>query len=179
MEASPVAIMKGGYGMDIREANVWAVASRRDWSLVPGVRREIDFGFDKEIPEEYRERFRDFFAWTEATFVFPVTLWIDLKHRHYLVNRERQRMGYIIYFKPDARLAELTDEDDMPVADVPVRREKWRFDEILYSLIECITEYYLWLLDRQDEDINDHADDTEEILKLYQAYLGAPENYWD
>ena len=165
--------------MNIRTDNVWAVAASRDWPVVAGVRREIDFGFDKEIAEDYRERFRNFFAWAEANFVFPVTLWIDLRHRHYLVNGQRQRMGYIIYFKPNARPEELTDEDDMPVAYVPVRREKWCFDEILYSLIECITEYYLWLLDRQNESVNDHADDILEILNLYKAYLGAPEEYWD
>ena len=165
--------------MDIRPDNVWAQVKHRDWPIVPGVRREIDFGFDREIDEEYRERFRDFFAWAEANFVFPVTLWIDLRHRHYLVNREHQRMGYIIYFKPDARPEELTDEDDMPVAYVPVRRERWHFDEILYSLIECITEYDLWLLDRQNESVIDHADDVLEILNLYKAHLGAPEEYWD
>lgn len=164
--------------MSIRPGNLWAQAKNREWPVVPGMRREIDFGFDKEIDEEDRERFQDFFAWAEANFVFPVTLWIDLKHRHYLVNRQRQRMGYIIYFKPDARPEELTDEDDIPVADVPVRREKWHFDEILYSLIECITEYYLWLLDRQSESVNDHAGDVLEILSLYQAYLNADEAYW-
>ena len=67
--------------MNIRTDNVWAVAARRDWPIVPGVRREIDCGFDREIPKEYRERFRDFFAWAEANFFFPVTLWIDLKRR--------------------------------------------------------------------------------------------------
>ena len=165
--------------MNIRPGNLWALVKNRDWPVVPGVRREIDFGFDREIGEEYRERFRDFIAWAEAHFVFPVTLWIDFRYRHYLVSREHRRMGYIIYFKPDARPEMLTDEDDMPVADVPVRREHWLFDEILYSLIECITEYYLWLLDRQAESVNDHADDVLEILNLYKAYLGAPEDYWD
>lgn len=165
--------------MNIRPGNLWALVKNRDWPVVPGVRREIDFGFDREIGEEYRERFRDFIAWAEAHFVFPVTLWIDFRYRHYLVNREHRRMGYIIYFKPDVRPEMLTDEDDMPVADVPVRREHWLFDEILYSLIECITEYYLWLLDRQAESVNDHADDVLEILNLYKAYLGAPEDYWD
>ena len=165
--------------MNIRPGNLWALVKNRDWPVVPGVRREIDFGFDREIGEEYRERFRDFIAWAEAHFVFPVTLWIDFRYRHYLVNREHRRMGYIIYFKPDVRPEMLTDEDDMPVADVPVRREHWLFDEILYSLIECITEYYLWLLDRQTESVNDHADDVLEILNLYKAYLGAPEDYWD
>lgn len=165
--------------MNIRPGNLWALVKNRDWPVVPGVRREIDFGFDREIGEEYRERFRDFIAWTEAHFVFPVTLWIDFRYRHYLVNREHRRMGYIIYFKPDACPEMLTDEDDMPVADIPVRREHWLFDEILYSLIECITEYDLWLLDRQAESVNDHADDVLEILNLYKAYLGAPEDYWD
>ena len=165
--------------MNIRPGNLWALVKNRDWPVVPGVRREIDFGFDREIGEEYRERFRDFIAWAEAHFVFPVTLWIDFRYRHYLVNREHRRMGYIIYFKPDVRPEMLTDEDDMPVADVPVRREHWLFDEILYSLIECITEYYLWLLDRQAESVNDHADDVLEILSLYKAYLGAPEDYWN
>lgn len=165
--------------MNIRPGNLWALVKNRDWPVVPGVRREIDFGFDREIGEEYRERFRDFIAWAEAHFVFPVTLWIDFRYRHYLVNREHRRMGYIIYFKPDVRPEELSDEDDMPVADIPVRREHWLFDEILYSLIECITEYYLWLLDRQAESVNDHADDVLEILSLYKAYLGAPEDYWN
>ena len=165
--------------MNIRPGNLWALVKNRDWPVVPGVRREIDFGFDREIGEEYRERFRDFIAWAEAHFVFPVTLWIDFRYRHYLVNREHRRMGYIIYFKPDVRPEMLTDEDDMPVADVPVRREHWLFDEILYSLIECITEYYLWLLNLQAESVNDHADDVLEILNLYKAYLGAPEDYWD
>ena len=171
--------MKGRMHMNIRPDNVWAQVKQRTWPVIPGVRREIDYGFDKEIDEEYRERFRDFFAWAEANFVFPVTLWIDLRHRHYLVNRERQRMGYIFYFKPDVRPEELSDEDDIPVADVPVRREKWTFDEILYSLIECITAYYLWLLNRQDESVSDHDEDVQEILDLYKAYLGAPEEYWE
>ena len=40
--------------MNIREENVWGEASHREWPIVPGVRREIDFSFDKELSEEYR-----------------------------------------------------------------------------------------------------------------------------
>lgn len=165
--------------MNIRAENVWQQVKMKDWPVHPGMRREIDFGFDKEIPEDDRERYRTFFAWAEEHFVFPITLWIDLRHRHYLLSRERKHVGYNIYFNPDIPLQDVTDEEDIPVADVPVRREKWHFDEIMYSLIECITEYHLRLLGRGDEDINDYSADTQEILSLYQAYLDEDDAYWD
>jgi len=165
--------------MNIRSENVWQQVKMKDWPVHPGMRREIDFGFDREIPEEDRERYRTFFAWAEEHFVFPITLWIDLRYRHYLLSREKKHVGYNIYFNPDIPLQDVTDAADIPVADVPVRREKWYFDEIMYSLIECITEYHLCLLGRGDEDINDYAADTQEILDLYRAYLGEDDAYWD
>lgn len=165
--------------MDIRPENVWQQVKMKDWPVHPGIRREIDFGFDREIPEDDRERFRTFVVWAEEHFVFPVTLWIDFKYRHYLLNRSKQRMGYLLYTSRDADPQNVTDMDDIPVAEIPVRREKWRFEEIMYSLIECITDYDLWLLGRRDDDVNDYAEDTQEILDLYQAYLGEDDAYWD
>ena len=165
--------------MNIRPENIWQQVKMKDWPVHPGIRQEIDFGFDKEIPEDDRECFRTFVAWAEEHFVFPVTLWIDFKYRHYLFSRERKQMGYLLYTAHDKNPLDVTDEEDIPIADVPVRRERWRFDEIMYSLIECITDYYLWLLGRQDDDVNDYTEDMEEVLALYQAYLGEDDAYWD
>jgi hypothetical protein len=102
--------------MNIRPENVWQQVKQRDWPVHPGMRREIDFGFDREIPEDDRERYRTFFAWAEAHFVFPITLWVDLRYRHYLLSRERKPVGYNIYFNPDIPLQDVTDEEDIPDA---------------------------------------------------------------
>lgn len=165
--------------MNIRPENIWHQVKTKDWPAHPGMRREIDFGFDREIPEDDRERFRTFVAWAEEHFVFPVTLWIDFKYRHYLLNRSKQRMGYLLYTARDVNPQDVTDMDDIPVAEIPVRREQWRFRGIMYSLIECITDYYLWLLGHGDDDVNDYAKDVEEILTLYQEHLGESDAYWN
>lgn len=114
-----------------------------------------------------RSELRAFTGWVEAHFRLPVTLWIDFEYKHYLMSREKKRVGYLFYWADFSTYPVFENEEDIPVIRLPVRTEHSTLEEILTSLIEAISCYYAWLLNRMTDGYSCDEDEVEEILQAY------------
>ena len=110
----------------------------------------------------------DFVYWVEDHFSIPVTLWVDFKYNHYLINQAGKRVGYQFYWVDFADYPVFTNPDDIPVIELPVRLEHQALDQILSAFIEAISKYFAWLTNT--EDYTPNPGDIQEVL---QAYLQA------
>ena len=127
----------------------------------------FNVGFDDEVPEETRDELMKFVYWVEDHYPVPVTLWVDCKFNHYLMNRDKQRVGYRFYWADFDNYPVFEKEEDIPVIELPVRTEHWTMTEILGSFIEGITQYYIWLSNAQGEGAVPEEALTEKILRQY------------
>jgi hypothetical protein len=130
----------------------------------------FDVGFDDKIPEETKDALMKFVYWVEDNFYLPVTLWVDFKYNHYLINRDGKRVGYRFYWVDFAEYPVFDNPDDIPVIELPVRMEHWTLEEILTSFIEAISQYYTWLM---NGSVKDYIGDETEVDEVLQAYLNA------
>lgn len=137
------------------------------------VSREIvggfSLGFDKEIPEETQDQLIDFVYWVEDNYRLPVTLWVDFRYRHYLLDQANKRVGYKFYWADFENYPVFEKEADIPVIELPVKTEKWTMEEILASFIDAITRYFAWLCNEHTKDFEPDEALTEEILQKYLA----------
>lgn len=149
--------------------NPWNAAKSLSIEVAPGIRSGFDIGFDAEVPEETRTKLRNFVRWVEDNFPVPVPLWVDFEYKHYLVSRERKRMGYLFCWAEFSAYPRFENISDIPVIHLPVRTEHSTIEEILFSFIQAITCYFIWLSGKCVPDsfpLPDDAD-AEEILQLY------------
>ena len=108
-----------------------------------------------------------FVYWAEDHFHFPVTLWVDFKYNHYLVLRNKKRVGYKFYWADFKTYPVFENFDDIPVIELAVRTEHWSMEEILTSFIEAITDYYVWLTNTLTEGYEPDERQVEEVLQAY------------
>ena len=131
----------------------------------------FSLGFDKRIPEETKDALIDFVYWVEDHYPVPVTLWVDFKYNHYLVTRDKKRVGYKFYWVDFETYPVFEKEEDIPVIELPVRTENWTIEEILASFIEAITCYYAWLNNQMVEGFQPDSEQVEEILQKYLQFM--------
>lgn len=127
----------------------------------------FDIGFDDEIPEETKDALMRFVYWVEDHFYLPVTLWVDFKYNHYLIDRNGKRVGYRFYWADFKTYPVFENEEDIPVIELPVRTEYWTMEEILTSFIEAISQYYTWLTNTITDGAKPDKHEVEEVLQTY------------
>ena len=108
-----------------------------------------------------------FVYWAEDHFSFPVTLWVDFRYNHYLLDKTGKRVGYKFYRADWKPYPVMENPDDIPVIELPVRMEHSAVDEILFSFIEAISHYFAWLTNSLSEDFQPDETQTAEILYTY------------
>ena len=111
----------------------------------PEIVEGFSVGFQKEIPEETRNYLMEFVYWVEDHYHLPITLWVDFEYRHYLVSKEKKRVGYLFYWVEADLNEPFLREADIPVIRLAAREERWSREEILASFIEGICCYFHWL----------------------------------
>lgn len=129
----------------------------------------FDVGFDDRIPEQTKNALMDFIYWVEDHYHLPVTLWVDFKYCHYLVDQRKKRVGYKFYWVDFVTYPIFENFDDLPVIELPVRTEKYTMDEILASFIEAITHYFAWLSKLDMGSFKADEELTENILRAYKT----------
>lgn len=127
----------------------------------------FDIGFDDRIPEETKDALMRFAYWVEEHFYLPVTLLVDFKYNHYLIDRAGKRVGYRFYWADFVSYPAFDNPDDIPVIELPVRTERWSIEEILISFIEGISQYYAWLTNTITDDTEPDEKEVEEVLQAY------------
>ena len=147
--------------------NLWD--SAKDIPIVTGkdIVGGFDVGFDSRIPDQTKDELMQFVYWVEDHYAMPVTLWVDFKYSHYLVTRDKKRVGYKFYWA-DFKTYPIFDQfDDIPVIELPVRTDKWAMDQILVSFAEAITHYFAWL---SRLDMKEFTPDRKLVDEIIQAY---------
>lgn len=153
---------------DMTDNHLWNRTKTLEIQTGPEIVGGFSLGFDRRIPEETREELTRFAYWVEDHFAIPVTLWVDFKYNHYLIDRQGKRVGYRFYWADWENWPVMEKEADIPVIELAVRTERWTMEEILASFAESISLYYLWL---SNGDMTDAALDTDEVEAVVQAYL--------
>lgn len=128
---------------------------------------DFDVGFDDGIPDETKDALKKFVYWVEDNYHLPVTLWVDFKNRHYLMSRQKKRMGYLFYWVDFADYPIFENPDDIPVIELPVRLGRCTMDDILISFIQAITCYFAWLSNEMDDAF---TPDDELVNSIFEAY---------
>ena len=147
---------------------VWENAGSVKLQVNPEIPGGFDVGFDKAVPEEIRDTLIKFAYWVEDHYPMPVTLWVDFKYRHYLMNREKKRTGYLFYWADFQNYPVFEDPDDIPVICLPVRTERQTEKEILRSFAEGISNYFAWL---SGADMKAFVPEDAEVERILKAYL--------
>ena len=152
------------------ENTLWHKASKIKIQTAPSVAGGFDIGFDAKIPEGTKAELRAFIGWVESHFNLPVTLWVDFEYKHYLLDRNKKRAGYLFYWADFDADSVFGDEEDLPVIRLPVRTERSTKEEILASFIEAISCYFAWLCHMISDDFICNEDEVEEILQEYLKF---------
>lgn len=154
---------KGGIAVE----NLWEKAKDLPIRAGSEITGGFDVGFDERVPQQTRDELMRFVYWVEDHFAMPVTLWVDFKYNHYLLTRDKRRVGYNFYWADFATWPNFDNPDDIPVIELPVRKEKWSIRSILGSFVEAISEYYIWL--HNGNPMQEEPDDSfvDEILQRY------------
>ena len=147
----------------MRENHLWNRAKAVQIQTTPDIVGNFDIGFDSKIPDETKDALMRFVYWVEDDFHLPVTLWVDFKYNHYLIDADGKRVGYKFYWVDFNPVFE--NPDDIPVIELPVRTEHWTMEEILASFIEAISQYFMWLTNGPITEPN--QDEIEEVLQAY------------
>jgi hypothetical protein len=152
--------------------NLWEAAEllpiRTGSEIVGG----FDVGFDSQVPEEIKNTLMDFVYWVEDHYSLPITLWIDFKYRHYLVDQNKKRVGYKFYWVDFCDYPNFDNFDDIPVIELAVRTEKSSVDTILLALIEAISHYFAYLSRHDMNTFRPEEGLTREIFASYKESKG-------
>ena len=147
--------------------SVWERAKEVKLKVAPEIRPGFDIGFDKRIPKAVADEMRVFVKWVEKNYPIPITLWVDFEYNHYLISRQKKRVGFLFYWADFTTYPVFDNKNDIPEIHLPVRTEKSTIEEILSSFIEAISLYFLWICNELTEVSNVDEDEVEEILQNY------------
>lgn len=152
----------------MKSNNLWERAKELNIQVSGNITGGFDIGFDEQIPEATKDALIRFVYWVEDHYDLPVTLWVDFKHRHYLVDHNKKRVGYKFYWVDFENYPAFDNDDDIPVIELPARTDYWTMKEILISFIEAITHYFAWLANVHDENF---LPDEDLVESIWQRYL--------
>ena len=155
----------------MKESNLWLKAQNVNIKKSSDIESGFNIGFDKRIPQETQKELRSFIKWVEKNFDIPITLWVDFEYNHYLIRRDKKRVGYLFYWADFSAYPLFNNKEDIPQIRLPVRTEYSTIEEILRSFVEAITDYYAWICNEINDEYIVNDDDVEEILQAYLSEI--------
>jgi hypothetical protein len=151
----------------MHENHLWNRAKTLEIRTGPEIVGGFSLGFDRRIPEEIRQELTRFAYWVEDHFSVPVTLWVDFKYNHYLIDRNGKRAGYRFWWVDWDSYPVLEKEADIPVIELAVRTEHSAMEEILRAFAEAISLYDVWLSGGDPGNYVPNPEETDAVLKAY------------
>ena len=151
------------------DQHLWNCAKALNIQTGPEIVGNFSLGFDDRIPEETKEELIRFVYWVEDHFSLPVTLWVDFKYNHYLMDKQGRRTGYRFYWAEFATFPVMDREEDIPVIELPVRTEYQTVEKILESFVRAICLYFVWLGGDDPEGYVPSREEVQEVLAAYAA----------
>ena len=152
----------------MRENHLWNSVKEVQFKTSDQILPGFDVGFDDRICEETKDALIRFAYWVEDHFAMPVTLWVDFKYNHYLVDQAGKRVDYKFYWVDFADYPVFTSWDDIPVIELAARTERRSLEEVLRSFAEAICCYYQWLSNEDPRNYQPAPETVEEILSAYR-----------
>lgn len=150
--------------------NLWEQAKQVHIQTSQDITGGFSIGFDDRIPEETKDALMRFVYWVEDNYSLPVTLWVDFKYNHYLLDKYKKQAGFRFYWVDFSSYPVFEKEKDIPVIELPVRTEHWTTEEILASFTEAITYYFAWLTNQISDAFLPDPQEVEGILQAYLAW---------
>ena len=151
----------------MHENHLWNRAKNLEIRTGPEIVGNFSLGFDKCIPEEIREELIRFAYWVEDRFALPVTLWVDFKYNHYLLDSGGKRVNCRFWWPDWPDWPVMEREADIPVIELPVRTEKRSVEEVLRSFAEAVSLYYVWLEGKDPAGYRPDAQETAAVLNAF------------
>lgn len=151
-------------------ANQWEKAKQLSIQTGSEIVGGFDVGIDERIGEDVADALMGFVYWVEDHFAMPVTLWVDFKYNHYLIDRDGKRAGYRFYWVDYKALTQFDSFDDIPVIELAARCEKQTMDRMLTAFIEAVSCYFAWLSGLDMEHFQPDKELTQEILTAYKIH---------
>jgi len=151
----------------VKQISLWEKAKQVQIQTSAEIVGGFNIGFGDKISEETKDALMRFVYWVEDHYHLPVTLWVDFKYNHYLITREKKRVGFRFYWAEFATFPVFEKEEDIPVIELPVRTERSSMEQILTSFIEAISYYFAWLTNRLDDGFEPDEKEVEQILQSY------------
>lgn len=147
--------------------NIWNKAKRVCIQTSEDIVGNFDICFKGQISKEIITELQNFVSWVEENFYLPVTLWVDFEYKHYLIRRDRKKVGYLFYYADFTSYPAFNNKDDIPQIRLAVRTEYNTIEEILVSFIEAISCYFAWVCNIIDDEYIPNESEVEEILQEY------------
>ncbi|MBO5210772.1 MAG: hypothetical protein J6B80_02455 [Clostridia bacterium] len=154
----------------MKNQNIWDKAQSVKLNVSENISPIFNIYFDKKIPQETQDELLSFVNWVENNYAIPITLWVDFEYKHYLITRDGKRVGYLFYWSDFSNYPNFNNENDIPYIRLPVRTEQSSIEEILFSFIEAIFDYYAWICNEIHEDYILNETGAEEILQKYLQF---------
>ena len=151
----------------MRENHLWNRAKNAPIQVGAAIAGDFDIGFDDRIPEETRQALLRFICWVEEHFSLPVTLWVDFKYNHYLLDKNKQRVPYKFYWVDFENYPVFLKEEDIPVIELAARTEHTSAEQLLSNFASAITHYFAWLNNAYLKGFIPDEADVESILCRY------------
>lgn len=133
----------------------------------PDIVGGFNIGFDNGISEETKDLLMHYVHWVDDHYHIPVTLWVDFENKYYLRKENGQKADYRFYWVDFNTFPVFTNEPDIPVIRLPVRRT---MTETLTSFTRAITNYFVWLANERVAEYEPDAATVKAIMETYKAY---------
>ena len=147
--------------------NVWHNAKDIQIQTSQEIDGGFSLGFDDKLPEETKAALTDFAYWVEDHYPMPVTLWVDFKYNHYLLDENKQRVPYKFYYVNFETYPVFLKEEDIPVIELAAREERASREDLLKNFICAITHYFAWMENAHTKDFTPCPKQAEAILRQY------------
>ena len=151
----------------MEHTNVWHNAKDIHIQTSHEIVGGFSLGFDAKLPEKTKALLTDFAYWVEDHYPMPVTLWVDFKYNHYLLDENKQRVPYRFYWVDFENYPVFLKEEDIPVIELAARTEHTSKEQLLRNFASAITHYFAWLNNGYQKGFLPNEADVEAIMHKY------------
>lgn len=150
--------------------SIWNKTNEIKLNLEIDVKPGFYMWYDENVNEEMKKRLDDFVNWVYNNYNVMTPVYINCVNEDYVTcENDETEQGYIFNWGDFDNYPNVRNEEICPVIELPVKEDKWSFEDILFSLMEAISCYFAWCLNK----IDTFTVDEEEINNILNKYLEA------
>ncbi len=151
--------------------NVWKEAKKIVINSHLDITNEFKYEVVDDVSDEMVNELIKFMDYVEANYNIATPIDVLFINQDYLIDRNNKQVGYIFYYPDFKKYPNIYTVDDIPIIELPVKEGKWSKDEILTSFIEALTMYFVWIMNRLDDEYEVDDSVVDYILEQYKKTL--------